>query len=306
MQKLEVFCAVVELGGVRRAAEELFVSQPVVSAHLQSLKERIGVELFHRNGRGISLTEAGTHVHLWAREVLRGRLELESTLQNLSEGTSGSASISTTMTVGTYVLPKILIDFRHQFAGANITLSVSAVEVAMERTLAGMVDFSVIATDAVLGSDALQAELVARPPLCLVAAAGSRLVGSTTTPGELSKLAFVSPPAGRAMRRSEDLALTSIGVQNRQVAIELGSPEAMKQAVASDLGVALLWQAAVQPELASGVLRLVPIQGANLRDKLYIVRRANKRLSPLQQVLTERIRRGVEEQFGHVENSTKH
>src|ERR1700754_2168205 len=123
LQKLEVFCVVVRLGGVRRAAEELFISQPVVSAHIRSLQERLGVKLFRREGRGIALTEAGMRVHGWAMNVLRGRAELDSDLKNLTKGMAGAVNVSSTMLVGSYVLPEILIKFRRQCPGVLITES---------------------------------------------------------------------------------------------------------------------------------------------------------------------------------------
>ena len=66
LTKLEVFSLVVELGGVSRAAEHLYVSQPVVSAHVRSLEERVGARLFYREGHHLVLTEAGRAVHGWA------------------------------------------------------------------------------------------------------------------------------------------------------------------------------------------------------------------------------------------------
>src|ERR1700760_5005074 len=69
-QKLEILCLVVDLGGVTRAAEHLWVAQPVVTAHIRSLQERLGVTLFHREGRRTILTDAGQQVYQWAQDVL--------------------------------------------------------------------------------------------------------------------------------------------------------------------------------------------------------------------------------------------
>ena len=57
LYKLEILCAVVDHGGVSRAAEQLYISQPVVTAHIRSLEERLGAELFQRAGRGVEPTE---------------------------------------------------------------------------------------------------------------------------------------------------------------------------------------------------------------------------------------------------------
>jgi LysR family transcriptional regulator, low CO2-responsive transcriptional regulator len=298
LHKLEVFCRVVERGGVRLAAEDLFVSQPVVSAHLRSLEERLGVKLFRRDGRGMELTEAGAEVHLWATEVLRGRTELDRSLRDISRGAAGRASIGSSMSVGNYVLPPILVDFRRRHPHAAISLNPSSVEIALERTLAGRYDFSVLATDAVLDTNSFEAELIARPPFCLVAAIDEGRVGDSASVTELTGLPFVCPPAGMAIRRSQDAALAAIGVVDRRVEIELGSAESMKVAVQGGLGVALLWRESVRRELEAGLLREVRITGHDLRDKLYLVQRRGKRLTAFQSTLTTVLRDGIRARLG--------
>ncbi|WP_199435250.1 LysR family transcriptional regulator [Qaidamihabitans albus] len=298
LQKLEVFCKVVDLGGVRRAAEELYISQPVVSAHLRSLQDRIGAQLFERDGRGITLTEAGQEVHLWASDVLRGRLELQSSLQNLSSGISGAVVAATSMSVGTYVLAPVLIEFRRRYGQANITLLISGVEQALESSLTGRADLCVIATDAVLSSNAFDAELIAEPDFCLVASTTSGLVGDLVRPDELNGMPFVCPPGGLAIRRAQDNALASIGVVSRRVEIEMGNAETIKQAVEADLGLGLLWRASAEKEIESGTLREVVIEGADLRDKLYLVTRREKRPTPLQRRLAQAIRDHATHRFG--------
>jgi DNA-binding transcriptional LysR family regulator len=293
LQKLEVFCRVVERGGVRLAAEDLYVTQPVVSAHLRSLEERLGVKLFRRDGRNIELTEAGHEVLVWAGEVLRGRTELDRSLREITTGHAGRASIGASMSVGNYFLPHLLVDFSREHPNASISLTQSVVETALERTLAGQYDFSVLATDAVLDTNSFETELIARPPFCLVASPDDERVGATATVAELASLPFVCPPSGMAIRRSQDFALASIGLVDRQVAIELGSAESMKIAVKGGLGVALLWRQSVRQELEEGSLREIRMEGQVLRDKLYLVQRRGKRFTALQSHLTQHLRVGI-------------
>jgi LysR family transcriptional regulator, low CO2-responsive transcriptional regulator len=193
------------------------------------------------------------------------------------------------------VLPRILVEFRRRYPHASISLNPSSVEIALERTLAGRYDFSVLATDAVLDTDSFEAELIARPPFCLVAAVDDDRVGDRATVAELTGLPFVCPPAGMAIRRSQDAALASIGVVDRRVAIELGSAESMKVAVQGGLGVALLWRESVRHELQAGLLREVRIDGHALHDQLYLVQRRGKRLTAFQSTLTAALRTGIRE-----------
>ena len=297
LHKLEVFCRVVDRGGVRLAAEDLYVSQPVVSAHLRSLEERLGIKLFRREGRGMELTEAGREVLVWASEVLRGRTELDRSLRDISRGAAGRAIIGASMSVGNYVLPRLLVDFRRRHPHASISLNQSGVEIALERTLAGQYDFALLATDAVLDANSFEAELIMQPRFCLVAAPDDDRVGDTASVGELTALPFVCPPAGMAIRRSQDSALAAVGLVDRRVEIEMGSAESMKVAVQGGLGVALLWHESVRRELDEGTLREVRIDGHVLRDKLYLVQRRGKRLTEFQTNLTSALRAGIQNPF---------
>ena len=77
LQKLEVFCLVVELQSVTRAAEQLCVSQPVISAHLRTMEAKLGVKLVKRSGRHIALTGWGERVYTWASDVMTRTREME-------------------------------------------------------------------------------------------------------------------------------------------------------------------------------------------------------------------------------------
>ncbi|QIK74731.1 LysR family transcriptional regulator [Nocardioides piscis] len=289
LQKLEILCAVVAHGGVGRAADELFVSQPVVSAHIRSLEDKLGTRLFEKDGRGIRLTEAGEQVHRWALDVLRSRRELSQTLQHLRGGTAGSVAVAASMSAANSVLTPILIDFRRAFRDVRVSVTNSSVEVALELTQSGRADFCLVGSDAVLDSRAYEAELVGRPSFVLIASVEDTTVPDRVSATDLATLPFITPPAGLAIRRSQEAALAELGVHNRRVELELGSAEAIMQAVVAGLGVALLWRISAAAELASGALREVHIDGTLQPDKLYVVTRAGKRLTPAQRQLKQAI-----------------
>jgi len=135
LKKLEILCLVVDLGGVGRAAERLQVSQPVVTAHLRLLQDRLGVELLHREGQQMRLTEAGVEVYRWAREVLGRSRELARTIDELADGSSGAVAVASSMSVGSYLLPRVLGLFGHERPEARITLHVSDAEDAQRFLL---------------------------------------------------------------------------------------------------------------------------------------------------------------------------
>jgi len=290
LQKLEVFCLVVELGGVGKAADHLRLAQPAVSAHLRTLQQRLGAQLLYRDGRRLHLTEAGRSAYAWAREVLSRSHELVREIEGIAAGEAGGAVIASSMTVGTYLLPPVLSDFRRARPQARITLHVWDPEHALDATEAGLADFALVVTDAPLEQRAFAAEPLGDEELVLVASQHDPQVGAEATPAELARLRYVCSPGSLARRRLVDSLLRELGVEQREIAIELGHPEPMKQATQAGLGVCLLVRSSVERELREGLLREVAIQSAPLRVPITLVRRAGKRLTPLQGALVEAFR----------------
>ena len=144
LRKLEVFSLVVQLGGVSRAAEHLYVAQPVVSAHIRSLEERLQTKLFYREGRQMRLTESGQAVYSWAEDLLTKTRTPRSSPSGLSDGRRGTVVFGASMSIGSYRLPSILADFRETHPGVDLILGISDTEHAIEDTRTGEFDFSVV------------------------------------------------------------------------------------------------------------------------------------------------------------------
>ncbi|MFD8377503.1 LysR family transcriptional regulator [Streptomyces sp. NPDC059679] len=294
LHKLEVFCTVVELGGIGRAAGRLYVSQPVVSGHIRSLEQRLGIRLFDRSGQRLELTDAGRAAYGWARDTLRRGTELERELAGLADGTAGAVAVATSMTVGSYLLPPVLVDFASAHPAARIAAHVLDPNHIWEAVTSGLCDLAVTIAHRIPAGQGLSGELVGHHDLILVGAAGAE--GTADSPvqvADLARMPFASTPRGSRRRDIEDIELAKLGVIDRDVVIELGHPEAIKHAVRAGLGVALLFRASVAAELADGSLREIRIADARPRLPVFAVRRADRRPSALHRTLLAAIHRGL-------------
>jgi LysR family transcriptional regulator, low CO2-responsive transcriptional regulator len=293
LQKLEVFCAVIELGGFSRAAEHLYLAQPVVTAHVQSLSKRLGVQLMYRDGRRTRLTPAGEHVYQWAREVLSNTSELMRDLDGLADGARGSVAVSTSMSVGSYLLPPILADFRGSRPQAQITLLVSDPEGAIAAVRSGDADFAAIVGEGRTDGTGLDGEIIGTEPIMLVAAPDF-LPGTTSLHSSaLNELPLVSSPSAHIRRELIDRQLLASGVTAQNIVMELGHPEAMKMATERGLGACLLFRTAVERELERGSLRAIELEDIELSVSVMLIIRKGKRPSPVQQQLMDAVRQHV-------------
>lgn len=290
LQKLEVFCTVVELGSFSRAAEHLYLAQPVVTSHVQSLAKRLGAQLMYRDGRQTRSTEAGQRVYKWASEILSQTRELSRELDGLSSGERGSVAVGASMSVGSYLLPSILADFRERRPLAEITLHVSDPEGALAGVQSGDCDFAVIVGDGHVDGQAISREVIGRAEIVLVAAPDFEPEIESVPLSELRRLPLVSSPRDHIRRELIDRQLEARGVSPENVVIELGHPEAMKRATQRALGVCLLFRGAVEDELQQGVLRTIDLEDGGLSVPLVVVVRDGKQLSAVQGQLIEAVR----------------
>ena len=289
-QKIEILTLIVQLEGVGRAAEHLLVAQPVVSAHLRTLEERLGAKLFYREGRQMHLTEAGLAAYDWADDLLMRLREFERDLDGLLGGSKGQIAFGSSISLGNYRLPAILADFRTRYPEVDARLSIAETEQVIEQARKGALDFAVVATDADIEIPGMHVEPLGQEDIVLVTA-GEELA-DTISLDELKALPFVDPMSG--MRRGFiDRQLHRLGVADRRVVLELGHPEAMKRAVEARIGVALLFRSAVSSELGAGRLREVAIDGVRLIAPITLVYRRRKSISKLQSDLIETIRLAV-------------
>jgi DNA-binding transcriptional LysR family regulator len=289
LHKLEVFATVVRHGSITRAAEELFVAQPVVSAHVRSLEERLGVRLFDRQGRTLQLTEGGHIVHEWASEILTRTRELAREIDGLADGTRGSVVVSASMTAGSYLLPPVIIDFKRANPDADISLNITEPEGALAAAEAGECDFAVVMLDEGESRRPLSYRHLRDEDLVLTAARDGDPSASEVSCADLAYLSFVCSPVDRRRRGMIDRMLARHGVMKRHVVLSLGHASAIKKGVKEGLGVAMMFRASIEDELASGELREIAVTDAVLSTPLLLVQRRDKRLSPLQSRLAEAI-----------------
>lgn len=290
LHKLEIFCMVCELQSVTRVANRMLVAQPVVTAHLRFLEEKLGVRLFERSGRRLVLTLAGKRVHKWASDVITRTHELEREFDLAANEEPGSAVVAASMTVASYVLPPMFSAFRRRHPNGAITVQISNPQLVTAAVRDGTCDFGVCILDPRHDVDGLNVKRLWTEQLVLVTAGDDPLTGNVATPEQIGTLPFVSSPRNQVRRELEEDGLRAHDIVNRRVLLEFGHPEAMKQAVRSGAGVAFVMETSVREELERGVLRRISTPGLDLPVPVFLVHRRGKSFSDFQTKLMDFVR----------------
>lgn len=276
---------VVELENVSRAAARLGIAQPAVSSHLKNLAEKIGAPLFQRQGRKMRLTETGVRVHNWASEMVSRTRELE---RELDDG-PGSAMIGASMTVGSYVLPALLSKFRAAHPIGTIDLRISTPTAIIDAIHAGLCDFAYTLLSQEEVASGLNVRHIYDEDLVLVCSPAMEISSREVALDDLNSLPFVSAPSNSARREIEDQLLLEHGVERKNTTLALEHAEAIKSAVRSGAGYALLLRSSVQVELNSGILKESKVDGLHLAVPINLVQRNGKRLSKFQTRLRDEL-----------------
>jgi DNA-binding transcriptional LysR family regulator len=276
LHRLELFLAVLDAGGIGRAARARHVSQPAVSEHLRGLSEYFGLALFERAGRGVRPTAVAREIEPFARQALGLLRNAERAAGELKGIRTGSLAIGASTTPGTYLLPPALGRFRATYPGVALSLRIGDTREIERWVAAGDVELAAIGEAPILPG--LAAERWVKDELVAIVARRHPLARRRS----VSAAALVREPLilreeGSSTRGVTERYLAALGA-SRHPAMELGSTEAIREAVAAGLGVAVVSRHAIRPR--DPRLVALPLTPKRWVRDLLVIRRERTPLSP--------------------------
>ena len=210
-RQLRFFLAVVDFEGFSRAAEQLYIAQPSLSQAIAGLERELGVELFHRVGRGVTMTDAGAQLIGPARQVLRDLEEAKSTIDAVKGVSTGRLEIITMPSPGLEPLSTIMQRFAQRHP--NITLSVDAAfvpEEVLHAVRTGASEMGLLGAPNKIQAADLQVTPIEAQELVLVTAPGGPFANrKTITRDDLAGHRLVVSQRGTLMRAMVDDVLSS-------------------------------------------------------------------------------------------------
>lgn len=299
LQQLKGFMAVAKHGSFSRASEELYRTQPAVSKQIRALEESLETKLFHRLGRKIQLTDAGEVLYRHAHRVFQVLEEARGTISELKGLQQGHLRISAASTVGTYMLPRALGRFKRRYPGIDISLAITNKAQVMDQVLEHEADLGFVGPP--VHPEALQKEEYLLDELVLIVDANHPLAHEEfVSTDQLKEEIFILREQGSGTREIMEEELARKGIILKK-AMELGSTEAIKQAVAANLGVSIVSKYAITLEVVMGRLCSAHINDLNLRRQLYTVSNRERTL-PAAAVAFLELLREARGEFSQEEN----
>jgi LysR family transcriptional regulator, low CO2-responsive transcriptional regulator len=276
LHQLQILEAIAKHGSFTRAAEELELTQPTISQQIKRLTSTIGMPLFEQLGKQVHLTAAGKEVLSASATISERFAQLEIVLDELKGLKQGRINLVAS-TTAKYFVPRLLGTFHRQHPEIELNLKITNQEGVLARLANNQDDLYFT------GRPPKDLDIELRPilenPLVVVASSNHPLAGKKNI--SLKQLAlepFIFREAGSGTR----LVIEQFLAENRvavDVIIELSSNEAIKQAIAGELGISILSQHALALEDRDGLLTILNVEGFPIQRHWYVIYPAGKQLS---------------------------
>lgn len=288
LQQMDALVLLMEERNFSAAAKRMYLTQPALTKTIQKMEDALNVKAVNR-GAGISLTPEGKIIYDFAKKMLKLRREAEEKIQRMKETTGGDIYMAASTIPSTYILPKILSALKNTHPDIRIFLKTEDSEEVTNLTLDKSVEIGCI------GEKPQDGKLMALPlwddRLILVAPARHRWAKRGAIDlADLLQERFILREKGSATREVFEKYLKenhSISLSRLNICAELGSSEAVREAVLAGLGVSVLSIHAVERELSFGLLAEIPVTGFSVARKFYLIYLKSFNFRPVHQTFVQ-------------------
>lgn len=275
-RQLKVFESVARNLSFTRAAEELHLTQPTVSIQLRQLSDIVGLPLLEQVGKKVFLTEAGRELLRVSHDIFEGMSRFEMLVSDMKGVKAGKLRLAV-ITTAKYFVPRLLGPFCKRYPGIDVSLKVTNRERVLQRMADNQDDLYV------LGQPPEHLEVELEPflenPLVVVAARSHPLaIEKSISLSRLAEEPFLMREPGSGTRLATERFFGEHGLKPK-VRMELGSNEAIKQAVAGGLGIAVLSAHTLALERSSEELVFLDVEGFPIRRHWYVAHLKDKQPS---------------------------
>lgn len=276
LHQLKVFEAAARNGSFTRAAEELFLTQPTVSMQVKQLTKAVGLPLFEQVGKRLYLTEAGRELFATCRAIFEKIAQFEMTVADLKGLKQGRLRLAV-ITTAKYFVPRLLGPFCQLYPGIDIALQVTNHSGIVDRLKENLDDLYIMSQ--LPDNLDISFQPFLENPLVVLAPVNHPLAREKNISLQrLSEEPFILREPGSGTRTAVQKLFDEQGIKLK-VKLELGSNEAIKQAIVGGLGISVLSRHTITPESANPELTVLDVEYFPIKRNWYMVYPAGKQMS---------------------------
>jgi DNA-binding transcriptional LysR family regulator len=296
LNKLEIFAAVVRTGSFSAAAQQLLLTQPAVSQHVQDLEASLGTRLFVRGRRGATLTPSGARLAEYARAIFQLVAEAQNAVTEVEHLAAGQMQIGATPGISVYLLPEPIQEFHSRYPKLQVAVQTGITPQIMDDLRLGKLDVGLIEGE-------LDGPLHGALGVQLLQVVEQWVAVGPKHPWWGQAAVALAELDGQSLilrQRSSQTRIWLDGVLQQRglhphIGAEFDNVESIKRAVIRSASVTILPAYAVQQEVESGRLWLLHVAGEPLQRTLKIVWNRETYTSPVVAAFLRCLRRYLPE-----------
>ncbi len=299
--QLASFLEVAKLQSFSRAAEKIFRTQPAISAQIRLLEQECGEKLFDRSGKKVVLTPAGEILSRYAQKLLGLQKEALQTIAELNQSPRGKLHIGANEATCLYVLPKTFARFKQLYPLVQISIYRNFSHKIVQKVQENAVDLGIVTLPQTTNN--MEVIPVFRDEVQVVVPKNHALAKKrSATAAEFAQYPLILPKTGHT-RVVIDRLLRDFR-EHLQISMELASVETIKKFVGAGLGISLISRTYAHPEVAAGILKLIPLEGQKIYRELGLIYRRDRYLSLPAKVFIEVVRESTKASNSHSPSTT--
>jgi DNA-binding transcriptional LysR family regulator len=275
---LRVFHSVAKLLSFTHAAKDLNLTQPGISTHVKQLEDHYGIKLFDRLGKKVALTQSGEILFKVTSNIFDSLTELQTRINDLQGLLAGKLSIAASISIGTYILPEMLVKFRHNYPAVEIKMDLSLSQQVVEKTLNNAVELGFV--HHYVKDKSLVVKSFMEDQLLLIVSRQHEWAKkkSSIRLQDIAEQPFLLSGRGSGTREIVEDLFKKKGVLLKNI-MELGTTDGIKKAVEANLGISMISRHVVALEVGLGLIKPISLRGIDLKQNLYLIFHKDRYLS---------------------------
>ena len=286
-RQIEAFVYVIRYRSFSRAADAIYLTQPTVSSHINSLENELGIKLIDRSGKDVEPTKAGRIFYDYANNLINIRDNAVFTLNEFSKKVEGKVEIAASTVPAEYLLPGLMLGFRDEYGAISFAVDQLDSEQVIDEVLEKRYELGIVGT--VIENSKLEYHKLIDDKLVLAAPCNKKFndVNSHSLPFEaIRDESFIYRESGSGTRQEFERILMKHGVDPSTIKIsaQFNSIDAIKQAVSKGLGVSIMSYMSIEDYIRFDQIKAFDIEGFEMNRSFYIVTHKKRPLSPVNSV----------------------
>ena len=302
LKQLEAFVQIADSGSFSKAAKDLYLTQPTISAHVSTLEKELNTRLFVRNTKEVKLSDSGTVLYDYAKQMIVLQKQIEDTFAVREEKAQQRITIAASTIPAQYLLPDILAKFVEKYPNQQFKIVEADSSQVVEMVVNHKVDIGFAGT--VIDKRLCKYIPFYQDELIVIAPNNEKYRNiSCADAAWIVNEPLIMREEGSGTRKEAEKQLKKIGVNiaKLNVIASMENPEAIKRAVASGMGISLISRLAAEMELEKGNLIAFPISSEDMRRDIHLIYNRNLQLSRS----ADRLVKVVKEMYKKKERSMK-